>query len=91
MTTCRKIQIVFPPDLLHEVDRFVKGRKRSAFVVTATREKMARIRFQEALKDTAGAWSAEKHPETRTQQSLTRWLRKTRRKTQQRLTRTTRG
>ncbi len=91
MTTCKKIQIVFPPDLLHEVDHLVKGRKRSAFVVNATREKLARVRFQEALKGASGAWSVKKHPETRTQQTLTRWLRKTRRKTQQRLTRAPRG
>jgi metal-responsive CopG/Arc/MetJ family transcriptional regulator len=91
MATCRKIQIVFPHDLLHEVDRLVKGRERSAFVVDATREKLARIRFKAALKGASGAWSAEQHPETRTQRTLARWMKRTRRKTQQRLMRRLRG
>ena len=77
-TASRKAQVVFPDDLLHEVDRLVGGRKLSEFVVSATREKLARVRFQDVLKKTAGAWSAARHPETRTQATLTRWLKRTR-------------
>jgi metal-responsive CopG/Arc/MetJ family transcriptional regulator len=85
MSSSTKAQIIFPEDLLTEVDRLVGGRKRSEFVVAATREKLARVRFQKALLKAAGAWSAENHPETRSQAALTRWLKHTRKKTQQRL------
>jgi metal-responsive CopG/Arc/MetJ family transcriptional regulator len=79
MAAQRKAQIVFPDDLLHAVDRLVGRRKRSEFVVSATREKLVRIRFQDVLKKTAGAWSVARHPETHTQVTLTRWLKRTRR------------
>ncbi len=66
MAAQRKAQIVFPDDLLHAVDRLVGRRKRSEFVVSATLEKLVRIRFQDVLKKTAGAWSVARHPETHT-------------------------
>jgi metal-responsive CopG/Arc/MetJ family transcriptional regulator len=85
MSNTAKAQIVFPEDLLKEVDRQVGGRRRSEFVVSATREKLAKMRFQQVLSETAGTWSAEDHPETRSQQALTRWLKNTRKETQRRL------
>ncbi|MBI4715325.1 MAG: hypothetical protein HY760_05225 [Nitrospirae bacterium] len=85
MPVSAKAQIVFPEDLLKEVDRLVGGRRRSEFVVSATREKLARIRFQKVLAETAGAWSAENHPETRSRATLARWLKTPRKATQRRL------
>ena len=80
-----KVQIVFPEDLLLRIDRMVGGRKRSEFVVEAAQEKLARVLFQKTLKETAGAWSAENHPETRSQKTLNKWLRKTRKETGSRM------
>ena len=79
-----KAQIVFPEDLLLALDGVAGSRKRSEFVVDATREKLARVRFQEALKTAAGAWTAKDHPETRDRTSLDRWLRKARTRSRRR-------
>ena len=85
MSPSTKTQIVFPEDLLAEVDQLVGGRKRSDFVVAATREKVTRIRFQKVLQRAAGSWSAKDHPETRSQKTVTGWLKGVRKKTQKRL------
>ena len=85
MKSTRKTQVVFPTGLLEEVDRVVGGRKRSEFVVEATRQRLALLKFRAALAATAGAWRAADHPETGSQADLTRWLRQSRDATRRRL------
>ena len=48
MTTV-KTQIVFPVEVLRELDGFVEERKRSEFVVEAVQEKLRRLRLEESL------------------------------------------
>lgn len=91
MGATRKTQVVFPEDLLEEVDRVAGSRKRSAFVVEATREKLDRLRFARALRKATGSWSDESHPNLRTQTDINRFLRKVRASTRRRLTRRLRG
>ena len=55
MTTV-KTQIVFPEDVLQELDRTVKERQRSDFVVEAVREKLQRLRLEESLSQVSGLW-----------------------------------
>jgi hypothetical protein len=55
MTTV-KTQIVFPEDVLQELDRTVKERQRSDFVVEAVREKLQRLRLEESLAQVGGLW-----------------------------------
>ncbi|MBI2920852.1 MAG: hypothetical protein HYY18_07170 [Planctomycetes bacterium] len=73
-----KAQIVIPEDLLRTLDRLVGGRRRSEFVVAAIRERISRLRFQEALKAAAGSWSEANHPEAHDRTRLNRWIRKSR-------------
>ncbi len=91
MGATRKTQVVFPEDVLEEVDRVVGSRKRSEFVVEATREKLERLRFAKALRRAAGSWSDESHPHLQTQADINRYLRKVRASTQKRLARRLRG
>lgn len=51
-----KTQVVFPEELLAELDRSVKARERSGFVVQAVEEKLQRLRLEQALNDAAGIW-----------------------------------
>ena len=55
MTTV-KTQIVFPQELLRELDRVVEERKRSEFVVEAVQEKLQRVRLEQSLAGVAGIW-----------------------------------
>jgi Arc/MetJ-type ribon-helix-helix transcriptional regulator len=51
-----KTQIVFPEELLQELDRHVKERQRSDFVVEAVQEKLQRLRLEESLSRAGGLW-----------------------------------
>ena len=51
-----KTQIVFPEDLLGELDRVVKERHRSDFVTEAVQEKLQRLRLQKSLEAVGGIW-----------------------------------
>lgn len=58
-----KTHVVFPDDLLRAVDRLVGRRGRSKFVVEATRKELRRIQLLQALREAAGSWKDEDHPE----------------------------
>lgn len=51
-----KTQIIFPEDTLKKLDRVVKKRGRSNFVVEAVEERLKGIKLQNALKVAAGLW-----------------------------------
>lgn len=70
-----KTQFVFPQDLLKTLDGVVGARKRSQFVVEATKEKLNRIRFEKALKEAIGSWTDENHPELKTDEDVKRYIR----------------
>ena len=59
-----KTQIVFPEDLLEELDRVVKSRERSNFVIQAVEEKLQKLKLEEALKNASGIWKDRKDMKT---------------------------
>jgi Arc/MetJ-type ribon-helix-helix transcriptional regulator len=58
-----RINIVLPRDLAEELRALVPARKRSEVIAQALAEKLARLRQVKALREAAGAWSDEEHPE----------------------------
>ena len=70
-----RTNIMIPVDLAEEIEKVVGLRKRSSFLVEAAWEKLERIKLADALKEAAGGWTAELHPEFRTQDDINRWLR----------------
>lgn len=82
-----KTHVVFPKDLLKSLDRLIGKRKRSRFVVEATREKIERLKFSKALDKAAGAWKDKNHPDLKTQEDVNKYLKKTRAKTSRRIAR----
>lgn len=73
-----KTHLVFPKELLETIDKLIGKRKRSSFVVEATREKLAREKFAQILKKTAGCWTNKNHPELKTKRDVERYIRKIR-------------
>jgi hypothetical protein len=74
----KKAHLVIPLEILEEVDKVAGKRKRSLFIADATREKLERERFLEALAETRGAWSDKDHPELKTAAGVTRFVREKR-------------
>ena len=86
-----KAHLVFPGEILKEVDQIAGKRKRSLFIVEATQEKLERERFLKALEETKGAWTGDRHPELKTKCDLERYLKENRRSYRKRLQRTVHG
>jgi len=59
-----KTQVIFPEELLKRLDRVIKKRERSDFVVEAVEEKLKSLNLQTALKRVAGLWKDRKDLKT---------------------------
>jgi len=86
-----KTHLVLPRELLLEIDKFVSPRRRSEFVAEAAREKLERLRLDNAIEKAAGAWKDEDYPEFRTKADVQRYVRRIRRGATRRLTRKSSG
>ena len=80
-----KAHLVFPREILEEVDQIAGKRRRSLFIAAATREKLERERFLRTLDETKGAWSDKNHPELRTPMDMEKYVREKRRSYHKRL------
>lgn len=69
-----RMNIILPADLVDELSKTVGARKRSNFIVEATREKLKRLKLGDALKEAKGSWSDEDYPEFKTQEDISRWV-----------------
>ena len=87
VTKNNKTHLVFPRELLETIDKFIGKRKRSQFVVEATKEKLAREKFAKALKEAAGCWTDENHPNLMTKRDVDRYVRRLRKSWRKRLKR----
>lgn len=82
-----KTHILFPAELLKDIDKTVGNRKRSRFIVHAAKEKLEELKLQKALEIAAGCWKDKNHPDLKTQEDIRAFLKKTREITDKRLKR----
>lgn len=71
-----KTQIVFPEQLLEELDRVVQKRERSEFVVRAVEEKLRRVRLEKIFDEAVGMW--KDHPDFETDAQVRKHLQRLR-------------
>lgn len=91
MTTPARAHIVLPEDLINAVDRVAGKRKRSRFVESAIREKLAREALSTALRESAGTIDLKSYPEWETPEKASEWVRSLRKEDDVRLSRKVRG
>lgn len=58
-----RAHIVFPAELLAEVDQLVGVRGRSAFLTEVAQREVQRRKLLAALREAKGAWKSKRHPE----------------------------
>ena len=63
MDTKKRTHVVVSEELVEEIDRLSGKRKRSWFITQAVRKEIQRLNFLNAVKETAGAWNDNDHPE----------------------------
>ena len=71
--TAKRVNFIFPEEVLEELRRTIPERGRSAFVAEATRMKLLAKRQREALARTAGAWSDEDYSNLTTEADMVRY------------------
>ena len=69
-----KTQIVLPDALMDELRKTVPNRQRSRFIAEAIEHRLLAIKFQKALKESAGCWTDANHPDLKTQADVNRFL-----------------
>lgn len=75
-----RTHVVFPEDLVREIDALVGPRGRSAFIVETTRDAVRRKRLLEFLNSKEPAWKDEDHREFA--QGTAKWVRNLRTQTE---------
>lgn len=70
----RKITVTVPVELIDRLATYVPARRRSDFIAEAIEEYLTLVEQAETLEATAGAWSAERHPELQTPAAIDHWL-----------------
>ncbi len=83
MTAGKRTHVVVPEDLLKEIDELSGKRKRSRFITEAAKKEIRRLKFLKAVKETAGAWKDEDHPEL--EKGVDNWVRTLREEDEKRL------
>jgi hypothetical protein len=68
-----RLNIVLPRVLAEELRILVPARKRSQVIAEALAEKLARLRQSKAVREAAGAWSDEGHPELKSYADYEDW------------------
>ena len=63
-----------PAELIAEVDRVAGARKRSRFVEEAVRQRLARERLSEALRESAGALELNGYPSWSSAEKSSDWV-----------------
>jgi len=83
MAEKKRTHVVVPKELMEEIDRLSGKRKRSWFITQAVRKEIQRLNFLTAVKETAGAWKDEDHPEFK--KGVDNWVRSLREEDENRL------
>jgi len=73
MDTKKRTHVVIPEELVEEIDRLLGKRKRSWFIVRSVKREIQRLNFLKAVKETAGTWNDEDHPEFK--KGVENWVR----------------
>jgi len=74
----KRISVIFPVKVLEDLRRLVPPRERSKFIAEATETELKRLRLEKALRESAGAWSDEDHPDLMTVEDVNRYIRRLR-------------
>jgi hypothetical protein len=59
----RRAHVILPVDVVADIDKLVGKRGRSAFLTEIAQREIKLRRQREVLRETAGAWKSEDHPE----------------------------
>jgi hypothetical protein len=62
-TTTKQANFLLPEDLLNDLRKTVSARQQSKVVAEALRRELKRIKLEQSLQTSFGAWKDKDHPE----------------------------
>ena len=71
----KRINVTFPLTLLEELREYVPQRERNKFIVETIEKELRSVRLQQVLRESAGAWSDEDHPDLMTVEDVNQYVR----------------
>lgn len=80
-----RINILFPEELINSLKKIAGKRKRSNFIVEATKEKINKIKLGLAIESAAGCWKDEEYANLKTSEDIEKWIREIRTRDNKRL------
>jgi hypothetical protein len=72
------VHFTFSRELKEELEKCIEERKRSQFVSMAIEKELQRLKMQQAIDKSFGAWTEENHPELPDDSSTYKYVRKLR-------------
>ena len=87
MDTKKRTHVVVSKELVEEIEKLFGKRKCSWFITKAAKKEIQRLNFLKAVKETAGAWKDENHPELSSIKDIHKYVRKIREESTQRFKR----
>ncbi len=77
-TPAARINVALPELLLEEFKRLVPSRQRNKFIVDLVEREVRRLRWEQILAATAGAWSDQDHADLQSDEDIERYVRRLR-------------
>lgn len=74
----KRINVTFPLSLLEELRAYIPKQERNQFIVETIEKELRRLQLQKALRESAGAWSDEDHPDLMTVEDVNGYVRRLR-------------
>lgn len=82
-----RINVVLSKELVGQLRALVPPRQRSQVIAEALAEKLVRLQQTKAIRESAGAWTDENHPDLMTDDDYEVWIRNLRGSLDERLRR----
>lgn len=70
----RKVTVTLPEELIAQLDAHIPSRQRSSFIAAAIETQLALVEQQDALEESASAWTDDNHLDMMSETDIDSWL-----------------
>ena len=74
LTPTIQMSVSLPARIVEDLQRYILPVQRDQFIAQAVERELNRLRLRQALAASAGAWSAQDHPELSDGPTIDRWI-----------------
>ncbi len=71
----KRIHVIFPAQIARELDLMLGRRKKTQFIIAATKERLDKMKLSMAIEKATGVWKNEDHPDMAGKDGTKKWVR----------------